>query len=162
MAREPSRDRDALPPVPPAKHLLSLKVLRAARPRLAVQDGPYLEDNSLTDGALSRAASSSTDFAASSILSLPSAFGTIYLGQEFHGVLAVQNDSGVGEGLEESKGKTAQEVQVKVEMQTQNNKATLAELGPKAMARGDAVDLSVKHEIREQGQTILPGRDFHQ
>lgn len=77
----------APPNAPPREpHLLSLKVLRAARPSLVPSQVPYYEDTALGAPALkalehnSASEAAGHEYGTSGALMLPSTFGTIYLG----------------------------------------------------------------------------------
>ena len=83
----------------------------------------------------------------SEMLTLPSAFGAIQLGETFSSCLAVNNEASVDiEG-----------VLLRVEMQTATTKQILAEYGGPdyRLAPGDAMENVVHHEIKELGQHVL-------
>lgn len=179
LGRVPSTDRaQPVPPAVPAKHLLALKVLRAARPSLAPSDEtPYLDHDPVDPAGAAytqlagrrplQGGRGDGDAGVSGLLTLPSSFGTIYLGQEFFGVLSIQNESSshsdhsvqgslasASDPADEGHGpKQAYQTAVRVEIQTATNKVLLAEIGPTehALEPGQGLELTVKHEIREQG-----------
>lgn len=88
LSLRPSNEHSVMSAPPQAKepHLLSLKVLRAARPSLVHSPTPYYESTSLGGAALreldlnSVGSGDAADFGLSGVLQLPSTFGTIYLG----------------------------------------------------------------------------------
>ena len=81
------------------------------------------------------------------MLTLPSAFGAIQLGETFSSCLSVNNEANVD----------VEGVTLRVEMQTATTKATLAEFGGPAfrLAAGDTLENVVHHEIKELGQHVL-------
>ncbi|KAI0273843.1 hypothetical protein BC834DRAFT_816742 [Gloeopeniophorella convolvens] len=142
-------------------HLLSLKVMRVSRPALASAWEPFYS-NSPSFSAHSTASvlslQGSTPLAghpktlrdltnAAPLLTLPSSFGAIQLGETFAGALAVNNESAAA----------VDGVVLRVEMQTASGKALLAELGGATMslAAGDTLETMVQHEIKELGQHVL-------
>lgn len=81
------------------------------------------------------------------MLTLPSAFGAIQLGETFTSCLSVNNEAAVDiEG-----------VTLRVEMQTATTKTSLAEYGGSdyRIAAGDTLENVVNHEIKELGQHVL-------
>ncbi|SJX64077.1 uncharacterized protein SRS1_14732 [Sporisorium reilianum f. sp. reilianum] len=95
-------------------HLLSLKVMRASAPSLAVSEKPYYEHHAeSTDALLSAvgqgieqglahdlhsnrwdgASGSASNFPISDLLVLPNSFGTLYLGETFRTYLCVRNEA---------------------------------------------------------------------
>jgi hypothetical protein len=85
---------------------------------------------------------------ASDMLTLPSSFGAIQLGETFSSCLAVSNEAG-----EDISG-----VQLTVEIQTATTKVLLAELPAGldgVLKGGDTLDTIVHHEIKELGQHVL-------
>lgn len=81
------------------------------------------------------------------MLTLPSSFGAIQLGETFSSCLSINNDANV-----EVDGVT-----VRVEMQTASSKATLAEFGgpEQRLSVGQSLERVVSHEIKELGQHVL-------
>lgn len=82
------------------------------------------------------------------MLTLPSSFGAIQLGETFSSCLAVSNE--VGEDISG--------VHLTVEIQTATTKVLLAELsaGPDGVLQGgDTLEAIVHHEIKELGQHVL-------
>ncbi|KZP05758.1 DUF974-domain-containing protein [Athelia psychrophila] len=105
-------------------HFLSLKVMRVSRPAT-------LRD--LTH--------------ATELLTLPSAFGAIQLGETFSSCLCVNNEASVD----------IEAVSLRVEMQTVTSKVPLAELGGwnHTLLVGDTLENVIHHEIKELGQHVL-------
>ena len=81
------------------------------------------------------------------LLTLPSSFGAIQLGETFSSCLSINNDASV-----EVEGVT-----VRVEMQTASSKALLAEFGGpgQRLIVGQSLERVVSHEIKELGQHVL-------
>ncbi|KAF7983071.1 hypothetical protein HWV62_23979 [Athelia sp. TMB] len=84
---------------------------------------------------------------ATELLTLPSAFGAIQLGETFSSCLCVNNEANVD----------IEAVSLKVEMQTVTNKVPIAELGAwnYTLPAGDTLENIVHHEIKELGQHVL-------
>lgn len=85
---------------------------------------------------------------ASDMLTLPSSFGALQLGETFSSCLAVSNEAG-----EDISG-----VRLTVEMQTATTKVSLAEISPgsdNVLRGGDTLEAIVHHEIKELGQHVL-------
>ena len=84
---------------------------------------------------------------ASELLTLPSSFGSIQLGETFSSCLCVNNEKQV----------EIEVTQFKVEMQTVTAKAILYELegSDNYLAAGDTLEHIVHHEIKELGQHVL-------
>ncbi|KAJ7168080.1 hypothetical protein C8R43DRAFT_983023 [Mycena crocata] len=141
-------------------HLLSLKVMRVSRPALATAWQPFYS-SSPSFSAHSTASILSLqgktplpghpktlrDLHASELLTLPSSFGAINLGEEFSSCLCVNNEAQV----------EIEAVAMKVEMQTVTSKVMLAEFGgpDTSLAIGDTLENVVRHEIKELGQHVL-------
>ncbi|TFK25033.1 DUF974-domain-containing protein [Coprinopsis marcescibilis] len=144
-------------------HLLSLKVMRVSRPELAAAWQPFYS-SSPSFSAHSSASILSLQGSsplpghpktlrdlthASELLTLPSSFGSIQLGETFSSCLCINN-----EALTEVELK-----QVRVEMQTATSKMVLSDLdesGSQKMLRvGDSLETIVHHEIKELGQHVL-------
>ena len=83
----------------------------------------------------------------SELLTLPSSFGSIQLGETFSSCLCVNNEKQVEIEL----------TQFKVEMQTVTAKAILYEMdgSDNYLAAGDTLEHIVHHEIKELGQHVL-------
>lgn len=83
----------------------------------------------------------------SELLTLPSSFGSIQLGETFSSCLCVNNEAQL-----EIEGVT-----IKVEMQTVTSKVVLADFGGPdlRLAQGDTLENIVNHEIKELGQHVL-------
>lgn len=84
---------------------------------------------------------------ASELLTLPSSFGSIQLGETFSSCLCVNNEKQI----------EIEVVQFKVEMQTVTAKAILHEMDSSGnhLAPGDTMEHIVHHEIKELGQHVL-------
>jgi hypothetical protein len=84
---------------------------------------------------------------ATELLTLPSSFGAIQLGETFASCLCVNNEASVD----------IDEVSIKVEMQTVTSKVILAEFGGSGfcLVAGDTLENVVSHEIKELGQHVL-------
>ncbi|GJN94673.1 hypothetical protein Rhopal_007764-T1 [Rhodotorula paludigena] len=150
-------------------HLLALKVLRSTRPSLVPSAplGCYVEGPGrdslaqLEESGLSRRGSAS-GFGRSGALSLPTSFGTIYLGETFNAVLSLSNDLHSSPAHASS---IASQPVLKVEMHT-----GLTPQGPSAkivlanveaheaggmLAPGQSVETTVAHELKELGAHAL-------
>ncbi|KAJ7470381.1 hypothetical protein FB451DRAFT_1253551 [Mycena latifolia] len=142
-------------------HLLSLKVMRVSRPALASAWQPFYS-SSPSFSAHSTASILSLQGKtplpghpktlrdlthASELLTLPSAFGSIQLGETFSSCLCVNNEAQV----------EVEAVAIKVEMQTVTSKVLLAEFGgaDTRLSVGDTLENVVHHEIKELGQHVL-------
>ncbi|KDR81384.1 hypothetical protein GALMADRAFT_134829 [Galerina marginata CBS 339.88] len=142
-------------------HLLSLKVMRVSRPELASAWQPFYS-SSPSFSAHSTAAILSLQGTtplpghpktlrdlthASELLTLPSSFGSIQLGETFSSCLCVNNETEV----------VIEVAHIKVEMQTVTTKVVLYEtdgLGG-MLSGGDTLEHIVHHEIKELGQHVL-------
>lgn len=84
---------------------------------------------------------------ATELLTLPSSFGAIQLGETFSSCLCVNNEATVD----------IEAVTLKVEMQTVSTKVQLAEFGGSefSLATGDTLENIIHHEIKELGQHVL-------
>lgn len=150
-------------------HLLSLKVMRLSRPQLTSTLPIYYEstldnNSALVDGLDSLNISDLTashpidvsksnelqirDFGLSQMLKLPSAFGNIYLGENFSTFISINNESPF----------PVHQAGVKIELQTSSQRFVLSDttatplmtLEPQA-----TYDTTVAHEIKELGVHIL-------
>ncbi|KAF8589957.1 DUF974-domain-containing protein [Ramaria rubella] len=142
-------------------HLLSLKVMRVSRPTLASSWQPFFTSSPsfsahATDSLLSLQGKEPLpghpktlrDLThASQLLTLPSTFGAIQLGETFTSCLCVNNDAAV-----EVEG-----VSLRIEMQTATNKVLLAEVGGpgQRLNTTDVLEAIVSHEMKELGQHVL-------
>ncbi|KAJ8078463.1 hypothetical protein PM082_012745 [Marasmius tenuissimus] len=142
-------------------HLLSLKVMRVSRPTIASAWQPFYSSSPSfsahsTQSILSLQGKSPLpghpktlrDLThATELLTLPSSFGSIQLGETFSSCLAVNNESATD----------VEAITLKVEMQTVTSKVTLAEFGgPNSrLSSGDTLEDVVHHEIKELGQHVL-------
>lgn len=80
--------------------------------------------------------------ASGDILSLPSSFGSIYLGQEFEALLVLNNES----------GKILRDISIKAELQTTNSRFSLLE---DTLEELTLKNYKTTHEIKELGIHIL-------
>ncbi|KAJ7090197.1 hypothetical protein B0H15DRAFT_837467 [Mycena belliarum] len=142
-------------------HLLSLKVMRVSRPALASAWQPFYSSSpsfSAHSTASILSLQGKTPLSghpktlrdlthASELLTLPSSFGSIQLGETFSSCLCVNNEAQV----------EIEAVTMKVEMQTVTSKVMLAEFGGSdtKLAIGDTLERVVHHEIKELGQHVL-------
>ncbi|KAJ7756813.1 hypothetical protein DFH07DRAFT_742457 [Mycena maculata] len=141
-------------------HLLSLKVMRVSRPALASAWQPFYSSSPSfsshsTESILSLQGKTPLsghpktlrDLHLSELLTLPSSFGSIQLGETFSSCLCVNNEAQVA----------IDAVSMKVEMQTVTAKIMLAEFGgtDTNLAIGDTLENVVHHEIKELGQHVL-------
>ncbi|GAA5808755.1 hypothetical protein MFLAVUS_002151 [Mucor flavus] len=150
-------------------HLLSLKVMRLSRPQLTSTLPIYYESNTektspLVDGLESLNISDLTashpidrnqcneiqirDFGLSQMLKLPSAFGNIYLGENFSTFISINNESPFA----------VQQVGVKIELQTSSQRFVLSDTTTTpltALEPQKTYDITVAHEIKELGVHIL-------
>ncbi|KAJ7632257.1 hypothetical protein FB45DRAFT_498346 [Roridomyces roridus] len=141
--------------------LLSLKVMRVSRPALASAWQPFYS-SSPSFSAHSTASILSLqgknpleghpktlrDFThATELLTLPSNFGSIQLGETFSSCLCVNNEAQVD----------VEAVSMKVEMQTVTAKVLLGEVGGSetTLTVGNTLENVVHHEIKELGQHVL-------
>ncbi|KAG6879040.1 hypothetical protein C0992_005665 [Termitomyces sp. T32_za158] len=142
-------------------HLLTLKVMRVSRPELSGTWQPFYS-SSPSFSAHSTASIVSLQGTAplpshpktlrdlthaSEILTLPSSFGSIQLGETFSSCLCVNNES----------QSDVEAVALRVEMQTATAKVVLAEYGgpDHTLASGKTFESVVHHEIKELGQHVL-------
>jgi trafficking protein particle complex subunit 13 len=84
---------------------------------------------------------------ASQLLTLPSTFGAIQLGETFTSCLCVNNEAAVD----------VEGVSLRIEMQTATNKLLLAEVGgpDQRLSTTDVLEALVSHEMKELGQHVL-------
>ncbi|KDQ60595.1 hypothetical protein JAAARDRAFT_554549 [Jaapia argillacea MUCL 33604] len=142
-------------------HPLSLKVMRVSRPALSSAWEPFYSSSPSfsahsTGSILSlqskdplpghpktlRDLTHATD-----LLTLPSSFGAIQLGETFSSCLCVNNEAALEIGV----------ITLKVEMQTVTTKLVIGEYGGLdcRLAPGDTLETVVNHEIKELGQHVL-------
>lgn len=150
-------------------HLLSLKVMRLSRPQLTSTLPIYYESNPdknspLVEGLDSLNISDLTashpidvnkanglqirDFGLSQMLKLPSAFGNIYLGENFSTFISINNESPF----------PVHQVGVKIELQTSSQRFVLSDTTTTPLEALDTratYDTTVAHEIKELGVHIL-------
>ncbi|KAL9544021.1 hypothetical protein MBANPS3_007838 [Mucor bainieri] len=150
-------------------HLLSLKVMRLSRPQLTAtmpiyyesgnndKKTPFIEGldslniSDLTASHPIEGKSSALqirDFGLSQMLQLPSAFGNIYLGENFSTFISINNESPFA----------VQQVGVKIELQTSSQRFVLSDTTTaphSALDTQGTYDTTVAHEIKELGVHIL-------
>ncbi|KAF8636689.1 hypothetical protein AX17_003494 [Amanita inopinata Kibby_2008] len=142
-------------------HLLSLKVMRVSRPELAAIWQPFYSSSpsfSAHSSASILSLQGTTPLTghpktlrdlthASELLTLPSAFGAIQLGETFTSCICVNNEGHVD----------VDAVGLKVEMQTVSSRVLIAEHGGIHNRLGSRRSLEniVSHEIKELGQHVL-------
>ncbi|KAI8333215.1 hypothetical protein BD560DRAFT_360566 [Blakeslea trispora] len=147
-------------------HLLSLKVMRLSRPQLTTTLPIYYESTDkspLVEGLESLNIADLTaslpvdgkggnlqirDFGLSQMLKLPSAFGNIYLGENFGTLISINNET----------ASTVHQVGVKIELQTSSQRFVLSDTTQTPMATLEiqaTYDTTVSHEIKELGVHIL-------
>ncbi|RDB21191.1 Trafficking protein particle complex subunit 13 [Hypsizygus marmoreus] len=142
-------------------HLLSLKVMRVSRPELASAWQPFYSSSpSLSAHSTASVVSlqgtsplpghpkTLRDLTnALELLTLPSSFGSIQLGETFSSCLCINNEAQVD----------IDAVSLKVEMQTATAKVVLAEFGGPnhILAAWDTFESVINHEIKELGQHVL-------
>ncbi|RPD65869.1 DUF974-domain-containing protein [Lentinus tigrinus ALCF2SS1-7] len=141
--------------------LLSLKVMRVSRPSLGSAWEPFYS-SSPSLSAHSTASITSLQGKTplpghpktlrdlthiTELLTLPSSFGAIQLGETFSSCLSVNNDAHVD----------VEGVTVRVEMQTASSKSVLVEFGGPEyrLGVGQSLERVVSHEIKELGQHVL-------
>ncbi|KAJ3501756.1 hypothetical protein NLJ89_g9199 [Agrocybe chaxingu] len=140
-------------------HLLSLKVMRVSRPELASAWQPFYSSSpsfSAHSSASILSLQGNTPLPghpktlrdlthASELLTLPSSFGSIQLGETFSSCLCVNNETQL----------EIEVTQVKVEMQTVTTKVVLHEMDGTgaSLDGGDTLERVVHHEIKE----LVPG-----
>ncbi|TDL27232.1 DUF974-domain-containing protein [Rickenella mellea] len=148
-------------------HPLSLKVMRVSRPSLAAAWQPFFSSSpSLsahsTASVLSLQGSTPLEghpktlrdlTHASQMLTLPSSFGAIQLGETFSSCLCINNEAAVD----------IDAVSMKIEMQTAAVKTLLAEIGgpDHTLKAGDTIESVVSHEMKELGQHVLACTVFY-
>ncbi|KZS99027.1 DUF974-domain-containing protein [Sistotremastrum niveocremeum HHB9708] len=142
-------------------HLLALKVMRVSRPTIASSWQPFFSaspsfsahsTSSLTSlqgsAPLDGCPKTLRDLTSTSqLLTLPSSFGAIQLGETFSSCLCLNNEA----------QETIHGVSLRIEMQTVSTKTVLADIGGQdySLDAGALVETLVHHEIKELGQHVL-------
>ncbi|KAG6910920.1 hypothetical protein DXG01_006603 [Tephrocybe rancida] len=142
-------------------HLLTLKVMRVSRPELASAWQPFYSSSPSFSAHSTASVVSLQGTApllghpktlrdlthASELLTLPSSFGSIQLGETFSSCLCINNEAQID----------VEAVSIKVEMQTATTKVVLAEYGgpEHKLAPRATFENIVHHEIKELGQHVL-------
>eukprot|EP01104_Vermistella_antarctica_P011831 TRINITY_DN3343_c0_g1_i2.p1 TRINITY_DN3343_c0_g1~~TRINITY_DN3343_c0_g1_i2.p1 ORF type:complete len:384 (+),score=86.03 TRINITY_DN3343_c0_g1_i2:315-1466(+) len=137
---------------------LSLKVMRLIKPSFQVVNPAVCEPSDIPanipgviDRRLPAASVTLGDGDAlglTEMLTLPSSFGTIYLGEMFCSYISVNNSSGSDVSL----------VGIKAELQTQTQRFILLDRSPQQIPKfvaGASNDFVVQHEVKEEGIHIL-------
>uniref|UniRef100_A0A0N5AHI4 Trafficking protein particle complex subunit 13 n=1 Tax=Syphacia muris TaxID=451379 RepID=A0A0N5AHI4_9BILA len=130
--------------------LLSLKVMRLARPKFhentCVPVDPMDSMSSLIGSAVCKmTGQKEADIPVSEYLMVPQVFDNLYLGETFTFYICVQNES----------TQKATEICVKIDLQTTNQRITLAPTMEEAnatLSSGEHLGQIVSHEIKEVGQ----------
>ncbi|KAH9946330.1 DUF974-domain-containing protein [Epithele typhae] len=141
--------------------LLSLKVMRVSRPSLASSWEPFYSSSPSLSAHSTASITSLQGHTPlpghpktlrdlthiTELLTLPSSFGAIQLGETFASCLSINNDASVD----------VEGVTVRVEMQTASAKVLLAEFGgvDHRLPLGSSLEKVVSHEIKELGQHVL-------
>ncbi|KAK9895628.1 DUF974-domain-containing protein [Cystobasidium minutum MCA 4210] len=127
-------------------HLLNLKVLRASRPSFTQSKDLFRDETSTEESA------STSGFTLTPLLALPTAFGSINLGETFQGLIVAANDS----------PHDIYDASLRIEIQTANNRSTLWESqppekgNPRILKPGDSLEAPLlKFEIKEPGLHAL-------
>ncbi|KAJ5113494.1 hypothetical protein N7456_002028 [Penicillium angulare] len=139
-------------------HAVSLKVLRLSRPSLSHQS-PLPAANTKISPKASLAHSSAEfddQFIITPILTLPPAFGSVYVGETFACTLSANNEMG-----EDDTGRSVTSVRIVAEMQTPSSVASL-ELDPatdsaqtEGLKIGESLQKIVRYDLKEEGNHIL-------
>jgi hypothetical protein len=141
------------------QHLLSLKVLRAARPGIAFSHDTFVEPTTEVGRALQEL--SVNDAVASwrpkdlqtpgsglaPFLTLPTSFGTVYLGETFTGFVVINNEAPFA----------VDGARLRIEMQTASSaRFLLADVAvPQHLGAQDTLETVVSHELKEIGLHAL-------
>ncbi|KZT26322.1 DUF974-domain-containing protein [Neolentinus lepideus HHB14362 ss-1] len=144
-----------------SSHPLSLKVMRISRPTVASAWEPFFSSSpSFSSRSTASIMSLQGDKPlhghpktlrdlthATELLTLPSSFGAIQLGETFSSCLCVNNESPVH----------VEGVTLRVEIQTATSKILIGEFGGPQLRLGvgDTLENVVSHEIKELGQHVL-------
>ncbi|KAJ5355504.1 uncharacterized protein N7496_012716 [Penicillium cataractarum] len=143
---------------PKEPHAVSLKVLRLSRPSLSYQSPlPAANTKISPKASLSYPSADSDDqFILTPILTLPPAFGSVYVGETFACTLSANNEISP-----DDTGRAVTSVRIVAEMQTPSSVATL-DLDPASdTAQTDGLDIAeslqkiVRYDLKEEGNHIL-------
>ncbi|OKP06979.1 Trafficking protein particle complex subunit 13 [Penicillium subrubescens] len=143
--------------VPKEPHAVSLKVLRLSRPSLSYQSPlPAATTKISPKASLSYPSADSDDqFILTPILTLPPAFGSVYVGETFACTLSANNEISADET-----GRVVTSVRIVAEMQTPSSVAAL-ELDPASDTAQSGLDIGeslqkiVRYDLKEEGNHIL-------
>lgn len=143
---------------PKEPHAVSLKVLRLSRPSLAQQSPLPSANTKISDkAALSFPSTASDDqFILTPNLTLPPAFGSVYVGETFACTLSANNEISNDET-----DRIVTSVRIVAEMQTPSSVASL-DLEPandtaqaEGLATGESFQKIVRYDLKEEGNHIL-------
>ncbi|KAJ5907904.1 hypothetical protein N7495_000586 [Penicillium taxi] len=143
---------------PKEPHAVSLKVLRLSRPSLAYQSPLPTANTKISAKASLSFPSADFDnqFIITPILTLPPAFGSVYVGETFACTLSANNEISGDET-----GRVVTSVRIVAEMQTPSSVAVL-ELDPSSdLAQSDGLQIGqslqkiVRYDLKEEGNHIL-------
>ncbi|KAJ5403745.1 hypothetical protein N7509_003616 [Penicillium cosmopolitanum] len=143
---------------PKEPHAVSLKVLRLSRPSLAHQSPLPIANTKISNKApLSFPSIDSDDqFILTPNLTLPPAFGSVYVGETFACTLSANNEITVDET-----DRVVTSVRIVAEMQTPSSVASL-DLDPasdsaqvEGLATGESLQKIVRYDLKEEGNHIL-------
>ncbi|CEJ61982.1 Putative DUF974 domain protein [Penicillium brasilianum] len=143
---------------PKEPHAVSLKVLRLSRPSLSYQSPLPIANTKISPKASLSYPSADSDaqFILTPILTLPPAFGSVYVGETFACTLSANNEISP-----DDLGRVVTSVRIVAEMQTPSSVATL-DLDPASdTAQTDGLDIGeslqkiVRYDLKEEGNHIL-------
>ncbi|KAJ5179723.1 hypothetical protein N7492_002933 [Penicillium capsulatum] len=143
---------------PKEPHAVSLKVLRLSRPSLSYQSPLPTANTKISPKASLSYPSSESDsqFILNPLLTLPPAFGSVYVGETFACTLSANNEIASGDP-----GRVVASVRIVAEMQTPSSVATL-DLEPSddsaqssGLQTGESLQKIVRYDLKEEGNHIL-------
>ncbi|KAJ5712808.1 hypothetical protein N7493_009276 [Penicillium malachiteum] len=143
---------------PKEPHAVSLKVLRLSRPSLSYQSPlPTANTKISPKASLSHPSAGFDDrFIITPILTLPPAFGSVYVGETFACTLSANNEIN-----DDEPGRVVTSVRIVAEMQTPSSVASL-ELEPSndsaqsdGLQIGESLQKIVRYDLKEEGNHIL-------
>ncbi|KAJ5176369.1 uncharacterized protein N7482_002246 [Penicillium canariense] len=143
---------------PKEPHAVSLKVLRLSRPSLSYQSPLPAANTKISPKASLSYPSASSDeqFILTPSLTLPPAFGSVYVGETFACTLSANNEISPDET-----GRVVTSVRIVAEMQTPSSVATLDLDPPSDLAQSDGLQIGeslqkiVRYDLKEEGNHIL-------
>ncbi|KAJ5714942.1 uncharacterized protein N7483_012123 [Penicillium malachiteum] len=143
---------------PKEPHAVSLKVLRLSRPSLSYQSPlPTANTKISPKASLSHPSAGFDDrFIITPILTLPPAFGSVYVGETFACTLSANNEIN-----DDEPGRIVTSVRIVAEMQTPSSVTSL-ELEPSGdsaqsdgLQLGESLQKIVRYDLKEEGNHIL-------